>query len=788
MMPNFRAYAFALPVLLAAGSRAADPPGALPYDLAFARRSFLWEMSLAVSPDGGRVAYEVAAPPDSNLGADRYQQSGTPSSVVGSRVYVTDQPSGRTSDFCPGGSCWRPVWSPDGKSMAFYSDSGGAPHLWIRDMASGEARCVADAVIKPKLWTGDEVHWSADGGTIYVPLAPTGIYHSPTRPKGKQPLSNAAGVTVLRSGSETTATVVAATDSVSAPNFYKMENLVAIGAVDVKTGATRTIVSSDVPSGPAAFRLSASGKWLSYISVWREKGDTSQAITMDLVVVPAAGGTPITIVRNLPSPERDYFGTTYSWSPSGDRLVYFQDAKLWMVDLSTGTPTAPTQILGALGPLAPNTFWYTRDGSALVVGTDPVDDKEYGDPRPRSITVAPLGGGPAARCAVDDAKWTIRNVIKADERTVWQPDGSSLNIVVDERATGHRAVLRCDPRTGQSRTLWNGLANLDNLTGGGHQEFLFGTYEDYRTPPDVYRFSPDLATKIRLSHIEPRLDSVAIGTTEIFETTIPLYDGKLATVRTAVLLPRGAKRGDKLPGIVTMYPGSDMSKMAARFGGGNVFSLPNLIFTSRGYAMIIADLKLGPNREAGNPMQEMTDAILPQIYHAADLGYVDVSHLALVGQSYGGYGTASIVSRTNLFRAAVPISGIYDLPGIYGEIKADGSDFWMGWSEGGQARMGTHPWANERRYLDNSPYYQADKIFTPVLIVHGTADDAYTDGQKLFAALRRLGRPAQLASYEGQGHVVSEWRLASAVDAAHRMVEFLRLHLGEPPEHDIPHS
>ena len=92
--------------------------------------------------------------------------------------------------------------------------------------------------------------------------------------------------------------------------------------------------------------------------------------------------------------------------------------------------------------------------------------------------------------------------------------------------------------------------------------------------------------------------------------------------------------------------------------------------------------------------------------------------------------------------------------------------------------MGTHPWANLRRYLDNSPYYQADKIVTPLLLVHGTEDNAYHDAQKLFTALRRLNRPAQLASYAGQGHVIYEWNRASATDAARRMVEFFRKHLG----------
>jgi len=261
---------------------------------------------------------------------------------------------------------------------------------------------------------------------------------------------------------------------------------------------------------------------------------------------------------------------------------------------------------------------------------------------------------------------------------------------------------------------------------------------------------------------------------------VPLYNGTLERVRTAVLLPSGAKRGDRLPAIVMMYPGSDRSRAAEQFGGGGDVTVPTLLFTSRGYAVVLATLTLGPNAEAGNPMQEMVDVLLPQVYRAAELGYINVQRLAVSGQSFGGYGTAAIISRTNLFRAAVAVSGIYDLPGTYGHMDETGGSFWVGWSEGGQARMGTHPWAALRRYIDNSPYYQADKIFTPLLIVHGDEDMAYHDAEKLFTALRRLERPAQLVTYAGQGHVIYEWKRSSAIDAARRMVEFYRRHLGDP--------
>ena len=760
----------------------ADPPGALPYDLAFGMASFIWDTQFTVSADGRFVAYEVRVPPaDTTANLDeRYQPNGTPSSVVGATIRYTEMATKRTVEVCPGGTCWRPVWSPDGTSIAFFSDADGVPQLWVHDVAAGTSRKLSEEPVKPKLWHGDEPRWSPDGSTLYVGFAPEGPFRNPMRPAEVRP-ENPAGVVVLRSGSEATAAPEAeAPPPTPMTDHYAREHLVAVKAVDVASGETRVLVAQDAEFPAGTLRRSASGRWLGYLSTFRPESDTTQSTVMDVAVVPTAGGEPVPVVRNVPLTRNDYFGVSYAWHPSDDRLVYLDGKRMHLLDLRSGSPAAPVPLVPELGDVAATVFAFTRDGQAAVMGVDVVDDQGYGDPRPRAIAVVPLDGGTPNTFALDDDRWTYDQVLKADERTVWQPDGSSISVLVTERATGDKAILRYDPATDGARVLWTARARIVNLTSGGSHDFIVGQYEDMRTPSNIFRFDGDFSSRERISHIDPRLDDVEVGTAEIFETTVPLHDGTLATVKTAVLLPPGTTRGDRLPALVTMYPGSDITRRAADFGGGSVFTVPNLVFTSRGYAVVLCDLTLGPNEQAGNPIRDMVDVLLPQVYRAAELGYVDLNRLAITGQSYGGYGTGSIITRTNVFRAAVPISGIFDLFGTYGRIDVDGGGFFLAWSEGGQARMGTHPWADVRRYLDNSPYYNADKIATPVLIVHGTEDMAYHDAGKLFSALRRLGKPAQLASYLDQGHVISSWRRASAVDAARRMVEFYRRHLGDP--------
>ena len=764
-----------------------DPPGALPYELAFGMASFIWDTQFAVSADGRFVAYDVRVPPaDTTANLDeRYQPNGTPSSVVGATIRYTEMASRRTVEVCPGGACWRPVWSPEGASLAFFSDADGVPQLWVHDVATGTSRKLSDEPVKPKLWHGDEPRWSPDGSMLYVGFAPEGPFRNPMRPAEVRP-ENPAGVVVLRSGSEAAAAPEAeAPPPTPMTDHYAREHLVAIKAVDVASGETRVLVAQDAEFPAGTLRRSASGRWLGYLSTFRPESDTTQSTVMDVAVVPTAGGEPVPVVRNVPLTRDNYFGVSYAWHPSDDRLVYLDGKRMHLLDLRTGSPAAPVPLAPGLGDVAPTVFAFTRDGRAAVMGVDVIDDQGYGDPRPRALAVVPLDGSSPTTFALDDERWTYDQVLKADERTAWQPDGESISVLVTERATGDKAILRYAPATDDSRVLWKARARLVNLTSGGSHDFIVGQYEDMRTPSNIFRFDADFSARERISHIDPRLDDVEIGTAEVFETTVPLHDGTLATVKTAVLLPPGATRGDRLPALVTMYPGSDITRRAADFGGGSVFTVPNLVFTSRGYAVVLCDLTLGPNEQAGNPIRDMVDVLLPQVYRAAELGYVDLNRLAITGQSYGGYGTGSIITRTNVFRAAVPISGIFDLFGTYGRIDVDGGGFFLAWSEGGQARMGTHPWADVRRYLDNSPYYNADKIATPVLIVHGTEDMAYHDAGKLFSALRRLGKPAQLASYLDQGHVISSWRRSSAIDAARRMVEFYRRHLGDPAPRPI---
>src|SRR5262249_4645560 len=147
---------------------------------------------------------------------------------------------------------------------------------------------------------------------------------------------------------------------------------------------------------------------------------TNQESSIDLAIVPVAGGTPTVVATDLPL-LNDYHGRNYAWSPTEDALVYLKGGQLWLVTVGAEGPGTPRRLAESLGALAPTYHWFTRDGRSVVVGTDPIDDKGYGDPRPRGLAVVPLDGSAPSRIAINDA-WTFDDLVRADPRTVWQPD------------------------------------------------------------------------------------------------------------------------------------------------------------------------------------------------------------------------------------------------------------------------------------------------------------------------------------------------------------------------------
>jgi dipeptidyl aminopeptidase/acylaminoacyl peptidase len=131
----------------------------------------------------------------------------------------------------------------------------------------------------------------------------------------------------------------------------------------------------------------------------------------------------------------------------------------------------------------------------------------------------------------------------------------------------------------------------------------------------------------------------------------------------------------------------------------------------------------------------------------AEHPYIDGKKIGCIGASYGGFMTMYLQTRTDLFAAAVSHAGISSISSYWGE------GYW-GYAYSAAASAGSYPWNNRDLYVEQSPLFNADKIHTPLLLVHGTVDTNVPPGEsiQMYTALKILGKPVELIQVEGENH------------------------------------
>jgi dipeptidyl aminopeptidase/acylaminoacyl peptidase len=112
--------------------------------------------------------------------------------------------------------------------------------------------------------------------------------------------------------------------------------------------------------------------------------------------------------------------------------------------------------------------------------------------------------------------------------------------------------------------------------------------------------------------------------------------------------------------------------------------------------------------------------------------------------------------------------------------------------EHSQSRIGGDLWEFPLRFIDNSPIFAADRVNTPLLVLHNDADEAvpWSQGIEYYLALRRLNKEVYMFSYNGESHGLR--RRANQKDYTVRLQEFFDYYLKGTPkpdwmEHGIPY-
>jgi dipeptidyl aminopeptidase/acylaminoacyl peptidase len=279
----------------------------------------------------------------------------------------------------------------------------------------------------------------------------------------------------------------------------------------------------------------------------------------------------------------------------------------------------------------------------------------------------------------------------------------------------------------------------------------------------------ELRNPRRITRLNPELEETTMGSGRLIRWTTP--DGR--PLQGALLLPAGYQAGRRYPLVVKVYGGEMASEELNVFGLAG-FAVDNLqLLATRGYAVLLPD---APLRDE-SLTEDLLAAVMSGVARTVELGIADPDRLGIMGHSFGGYGTLLILTRTGRFKAAVASASISDLISNYVRMDRDGDTFGIIWSEKGQGRMGGPPWPDPRRYLENSPILQLDRITTPLLLVHGSLDNV-AQAEAAFVGLRRLGKEVVLARYEGEGHWQGTWGRPNVSDYWRRTIDWFDNHIG----------
>ncbi|MGB3584987.1 MAG: prolyl oligopeptidase family serine peptidase [Tunicatimonas sp.] len=282
--------------------------------------------------------------------------------------------------------------------------------------------------------------------------------------------------------------------------------------------------------------------------------------------------------------------------------------------------------------------------------------------------------------------------------------------------------------------------------------------------PDVWLSSTDFKNAEELSDANPQQQDYLWGSAELVS-----WKSADGTPLDGILYkPENFDPTRKYPMMVYFYERSSNNLHSHRAPAPSRSIINFSFYVSRGYLLFVPDIVY----KEGYPGESALNAVVSGTLNIMEKGFVDPDRIGMQGHSWGGYQSAYIVTRSNLFRAVESGAPVSNMTSAYGGIRWGSGMSRMFQYERTQSRIGGSLWEYPLRYIENSPLFMADKIETPLLLLHNDEDTAvpWEQGIELFVALRRLNKPAWLLNYNGEPHWVTKYH--NQKDFTRRMQQF----------------
>ncbi|MCJ7582528.1 MAG: prolyl oligopeptidase family serine peptidase, partial [Candidatus Aminicenantes bacterium] len=460
-------------------------------------------------------------------------------------------------------------------------------------------------------------------------------------------------------------------------------------------------------------------------------------------------------------------------SPSGKYMMWFEDADWYVYDVLKKTTKNITESIDIR-----------------------FDREDHDSP-------TPVGAHGIAGWTNNDA-----SILIYDKYDIWEikPDGSGARMITEGYGRNNDLSFRyltldpdektIDPkkslllRVTNTETMASGFS-IDQVSGTKTPEKLlfedrsfssprkaesadvvFFTRSSFEEFPDVWVSDTKFSNPKKITNLGIQTEPFIWGKAELrnFQSS----DGK--PLKGILLKPENFDPNKKYPLMVYIYETLHTGYHSFRNPSPGT-SINTSYYVSNGYIVWQPDIEY----DTGYPGQDALKCVLPGIQMLIGEGFVDPEAIGIQGHSWGGYQIAYMITQTNIFKAVEAGAPVSNMTSAYGGIRWASGMVRQFQYEHTQSRIGATLWEAPMRYFENSPIFWADKVQTPLLMIHNDEDGAvpWYQGIEYIMALRRLNKEAYMFNYNGEAHGLR--KRVNMEDFTIRMQEFFDHHLKGAP-------
>jgi dipeptidyl aminopeptidase/acylaminoacyl peptidase len=667
-----------------------------------------------------------------------------------------------------------PLWSPDGQRFAFTNTTANATDLWLGEAASGRLRRVPDVAINATY--GEPVQWMSGSSTLLVQLipphrgAPPAESRVPTGPTIQESSGKPGPVRTYED-------LLQNAYDEDLFDYYVRSQL---ALVDVRSGKLREIGPPAIfervapsPDGrhilvarivrPYTYLLPVEG-FAKEVEVW----DRSGKLEYKLASLPTSEQVPIEGVLTGP---RDYQWVatqpaTLVWAEALDggdprKKVPYRDHLFVFPAPFTGQPEEWVKLEQRLmGPgfRSSSILFGEKGGLALIHDYD--RDRRW--IRTFQISLEHPGQPPtlvwerSIRDRYKDPGFPVMHTLPNGQQVILQQGNSIYLEGGGASPKGDFPFLdRYDLTTHESLHLFQSAdktyESFVAFLNDDASRFItrFETQDD---PPNLYiRELASPGVKTTLTHFPDPAPQLRGITKQL--VTYKRSDG--VQLSFTLYLPADYKPGQRLPTIVWAYPLEYNDAATAGQISGSPYrftmidGISHLFLLTQGYAIldnatmpVIGD----PETMNNTYVEQIVASAQAAIDKAVEMGVTDPHRVGVGGHSYGAFMTANLLAHSNLFKAGVARSGAYNRTLTPFGFQSERRTFWEA----------------PEMYMKVSPFAYANKIKTPILLIHGEADDNSgtfpIQSERMYQAIKGNGGTVRYVTlpYEAHGYVALE--------------------------------